>query len=54
MRTLLSQFCEAFDATVRPLLTPISEANAALNEAEGDLGIPEVRADLLDLQHRIQ
>ena len=54
MRTLLSQFCEAFDATVRPLLQPISEANAALTEAEGDLGIPEVRADLLDLQHRIQ
>ncbi len=54
MRTLLSQFCEAFDATVRPILTPISEANAALSEAQGDLGIPEVRAELLDLQHRIQ
>ena len=54
MRTLLSQFCEAFDATVRPLLTPISEANAALTEAKDDLGIPEVRAELLDLQHRIQ
>lgn len=54
MRTLLSQFCEAFDATVRPLLTPISEANAALTEAKEDLGIPEVRAELLDLQHRIQ
>ncbi|MGD2016865.1 MAG: GTPase domain-containing protein [Planctomycetota bacterium] len=54
MRTLLSQFCEAFDATVRPILKPISEANAALNDARGDLGIPEVRAELLDLQHRIQ
>lgn len=54
MRTLLSQFCEAFDTTVRPLLTPISEANAALTEAKDDLGIPEVRAELLDLQHRIQ
>ena len=54
MRTLLSQFCEAFDTTVRPLLTPISEANAALTEAKEDLGIPEVRAELLDLQHRIQ
>ena len=54
MRTLLSQFCEAFDATVRPLLTPINAANAALSEARGDLGVPEVRAELLDLQHRIQ
>lgn len=54
MRTLLSQFCEAFDATVRPLLAPISEANNALNGASEVLGIPEVRAELLDLQHQIQ
>ncbi|MEM6671445.1 MAG: GTPase domain-containing protein [Planctomycetota bacterium] len=54
MRTLLSQFCEAFDATVRPLLAPIGEANAALAEASDDLGIPKVRAELLDLQHQVQ
>ncbi|MEM9382875.1 MAG: dynamin family protein [Planctomycetota bacterium] len=54
MRTLLSQFCEAFDATVRPLLAPIGEANDALSGASEVLGIPEVRAELLDLQHQVQ
>ena len=70
MRTLLSQFCEAFDANVRPLLDPISEAAGVLNSAarlndsvqgatskderSSDFDLPEVRAELLDLQHQIQ
>ncbi len=66
MRRLLSQFCEAFDANVRPLLAPIGEAAGILNESAKDAGqdnasehardldLPEVRAELLDLQHQIQ
>lgn len=54
MRTLLSQFCEAFDATVRPLLTPIGKAATTLTGASDDLDLPEVRAALLDLQHQVQ
>lgn len=54
MRTLLSQFCEAFDATLRPLLSPIGEATKTLSAASADLDLPEVRAELLDLQHQIQ
>lgn len=55
MRTLLSQFCEAFDGTLRPLLTPIGDAARALSASESDdLEIPEVRAELHDLQHQMQ
>ena len=54
MRTLLSQFCEAFDATLRPLLSPIGDAAATLSGASDELDLAEVRAELHDLQHRVQ
>lgn len=54
MRTLLSQFCEAFDATLRPLLIPIGDAANTLSGASDDLDLAEVRAELHDLQHRVQ
>lgn len=54
MRTLLSQFCEAFDATLRPLLAPIGDAAGTLSGASDDLDLAEVRAELHDLQHRVQ
>ncbi|MEO0663723.1 MAG: hypothetical protein AAFZ87_19490, partial [Planctomycetota bacterium] len=55
MRTLLSQFCEAFDGTLRPLLEPLSEATRTLAASDdSNLDLPEVRAELHDLQHQIQ
>jgi hypothetical protein len=39
MRTLLSQFCEEFDASVRPLLEPLGDAAEALAKALPDEGV---------------
>ena len=53
MRTLLSQFCEEFEAVVRPLLEPLKQASATLSQADG-LSVQEVLPDLRDLHHQLQ
>ena len=52
MRTLLSQFCESFDAIVRPLLEPLDGASRALLEGSDELPGREIRAELLELRHQ--
>ena len=52
MRTLLSQFCESFDAIVRPLLEPLDGASRALLEGSAELPGREIRAELLELRHQ--
>ena len=52
MKTLLSQFCESFDAIVRPLLEPLDGASRALLEGSPELPGREIRAELLEVRHQ--
>ncbi|MDF1798819.1 MAG: GTPase domain-containing protein [Planctomycetota bacterium] len=54
MRTLLSQFCEEFDAIVRALIQPITATGAALEAASDDLSGRELRPALVDLSHQFE
>jgi hypothetical protein len=54
MRTLLGQFCEAFDEVVRPLLEPLSGASDALGTAKDPSRTRNVRAELMDLKHQLE
>lgn len=54
MRTLLSQFCESFETSVRPLLEPLDGSTEALTASQAALPVREVRAELCDLRHQIE
>ena len=54
MRTLLSQFCEEFDAIVQDLLAPLGETTRALDSASDDLSGRELRPPLRDITHMLQ
>jgi len=54
MRTLLGQFCEAFDDVVRPLLEPLAGASDALGGSKDPSRTRNVRAELMDLKHELE
>ncbi len=54
MRTVLSEFCEAFDADLRPVLDPVQHAAEALAAAPEDVSAKRVLPALRDLRHQIQ
>ena len=54
MRTLLSQFCEEFDAIVRALIAPVRGTAAALDAASDDLSGRALRPELTDLAHQFE
>ena len=54
MRTLLSQFCEEFDAIVRSLIAPVRTTAEALSAASDDLSGRELRPALMDLGHQFE
>jgi energy-coupling factor transporter ATP-binding protein EcfA2 len=54
MRTLLGQFCEAFDDVVRPLLEPLAGASDALGSSKDPSRTRNVRAELMDLKHELE
>ncbi len=54
MRTLLSQFCEEFEAVIRPLLAPLDRANECLGSAARDLPGREILGDLTDVTQQLE
>lgn len=52
MRTLLTQFCEQFEAIARPLVAPLEKAVAALEAAPADLGARRILPGLRDVRHQ--
>ncbi len=54
MRTLLSQFCEEFDAVVQDLLAPLTETSVALDAATEELSGRELRLPLRDIAHQLR
>lgn len=54
MRTVLSEFCGAFDAELRPVLDPVQQAAEALAGAPEDVPARRVLPALRDLRHQIQ
>jgi len=54
MRTLLSQFCEEFESTVRPLLEPLNRCSKTLSACSQTLPARAVLPQLLDLRHQLQ
>lgn len=53
MKTLLSQFCEEFDAVVRPLLQPLTRAADTLNHVSERDGVKTVLPRVLDVRHHL-
>ncbi len=53
MRTLLSQFCEEFETTIRPVLEPLSKSGKTLTDASPSLSAKQVLPHLLDLRHQL-
>lgn len=54
MRTVLSEFCNSFDATMRPILNPIHRAAEALAAAPADSPARRVLPTLRDLRHQLE
>ncbi|MGB7215115.1 MAG: dynamin family protein [Gammaproteobacteria bacterium] len=54
MRTVLSEFCESFDAGVRPILEPVQHAAEALAAAPEDVPAKRALPTLRDLRHQLQ
>ncbi|KAA3615197.1 MAG: hypothetical protein DWQ01_00295 [Planctomycetota bacterium] len=54
MRTLLSQFCEEFEAVVKPLLTPLHQAAEALGNASESIPARRILPGLRDNRHQLQ
>ncbi len=52
MRTLLSQFCESFEKSIRPLLKPLDGSAEAISDSEVEFDLRELRAELCDLRHQ--
>lgn len=52
MRTLLSQFCEAFDSSVRPLLDPLKRATETLAQHGQREHVREILPALQDVAHQ--
>lgn len=52
MRTLLTQFCEQFEAIARPLLEPLEKAVDALSVAPFDLPARRILPGLRDVRHQ--
>lgn len=50
MHTLLSQFCQDFDAHLRPILEPLESTSRALSEAEQGLPGKELLPELYELE----
>ena len=53
MRTVLSEFCEAFENELRPILDPVQHAADALAGAPEDVPAKRVLPQLRDLRHQI-
>ena len=53
MRTVLSEFCEAFENELRPILDPVQQAAEALAGAPEDVPAKRVLPALRDLRHQI-
>jgi len=53
MRTVLSEFCEAFENELRPILDPVQQAADALAGAPEDVPAKRVLPQLRDLRHQI-
>jgi GTPase SAR1 family protein len=53
MKTLLSQFCEEFDAVIRPLLQPMTRAADTLNHVTDKGGVKSVLPQVLDVRHHL-
>jgi len=54
MRTLLSQFCEEFDAIIRALIQPARNAAQALATASDEVSGKELQPALVDLAHQFE
>ena len=53
MRTLLRQFCESLEASLRPLLTPIAKTTESLEKGSEDSPIRRLLPGLLDIRHAL-
>jgi len=53
MRTVLSEFCDAFENELRPILDPVQQAAEALAGAPEDVPAKRVLPALRDLRHQI-
>lgn len=54
MLTQLGTYCQQFDGTLRPLLTDLATALAAIDAAAGDLPGKGLQAPLRELQHQLK
>lgn len=54
MLTQLGTYCQQFDGTLRPLLTDLATALAAIDAAAGDLPGRGLQAPLRELQHQLK
>jgi GTPase SAR1 family protein len=54
MRTLLSQFCEEFEQSLRPLLAPLGRTTEILSSAGRELPGREILGDLTDLAQQLE
>ncbi len=54
MRTVLSEFCDAFQSTVPPILAPLQQAAEALATAPEDVAARRVLPTLRDLHHQVE
>lgn len=54
MRTLLSQFCESFEKSVRPLLEPLDASTEAISSSGMGHEMRELRAELCELRHQLE
>ncbi|HEX7082206.1 MAG TPA: dynamin family protein [Gammaproteobacteria bacterium] len=54
MRTVLSEFCEAFESELRPILDPVQHAAEALAAAPEDIAARRVLPTLRDLRHQME
>ena len=53
MRTLLRQFCESLEASLRPLLTPIAKTTESLEKGADDSPIRRLLPGLQDIRHAL-
>lgn len=53
MKTLLSRFCEEFDAALRPLLPHIGAAAESLNQVSGQQALRALLTPVQDLRHHL-
>src|SRR5690242_13744775 len=54
MKTILIQFCEEFEARVRPLLEPLDRFADQLARLEGGTPLKRLMPEIIDLRHQIR